>query len=46
MQVVMNKLVFSHKPWKKYWRRSVLSFSRKTKKHIVNSEKWRHRAEG
>jgi len=25
-----NEKVFSPKPWKKFWRKSVLSFSRKT----------------
>jgi len=39
-----NKQVFSSKPWKNFWCRSILSFSRKT--HTFNSEKWRHWAEG
>jgi len=48
MQVVMNKY-FLLNP-EKIWRRSVLSFSRKTQKPLTpthsNSEKLRHRAEG
>jgi len=45
MQVVMNKCFFS-KSWEKIWRRSVSSFSRKTKNAHFNSEKWRHRDVG
>jgi len=41
-----NELVFSPKSWKKFWRRSVLSFSRKTRNAHFNSEKWCHRTEG
>jgi len=43
MQVVMNKC-FLPNP-EKNWRKSVLSFSRKTEKCIFNSEKLRHPAE-
>jgi len=41
-----NEQVFSPKPRKKNWHRSVLSFSRKRQKRTFNSEKWCQRAEG